>query len=380
MKYKIFFLLSSILVLVTTGSTFAQQEEPIQYYQMEPLDDSLFLHIQQEVFIDPPDPKAEIIVDLRDPNNSTVSIKSILYPFLAFKPETRAKIQTFPFKINLEESVNFASVFTRVIERMRFSKFVTPPSVYQISPGLQYINPFLQLFGGERFGIPIKNDLGISMGFGTPYSGPFETNFAEVNFHILGLFAGVYGALNDFTDLKTINNNNNLYSSVGYQIGYVIPFGNFFQFSYTDKLSNFIITKRIKYLGGNGLDSITNPHVKLIDGPSVNWEFRYPLSVFGSTRGKVYFGQYLREWHIGFTGRELTLAGSTFDLSFDAMPHSDIRLPEYVINILVQKIFENWGFSAIAIGPSAVFGRDRYNRFTSTSLFLNLRIKVGTSL
>jgi hypothetical protein len=102
--------------------------------------------------------------------------------------------------------------------------------------------------------------------------------------------------------------------------------------------------------------------------------------VLGSTRAKLYFGQYLKEWHAGFTGRELSLAGSKFDFSFDAMPHSDVRLPEYVINILVQKIFESWGFSAIAIGPSAVFGTDRFNRFTSTSLFINIRIKVGSSL
>ncbi len=215
---------------------------------------------------------------------------------------------------------------------------------------------------------------------GTPYSGPFETNFAEVNFHIIGLFAGVYSHIEDLTDIKAVNNNNNLYASVGYQIGYVIPFGNFFQISYTDRLSKFTPDKLIKYKGGDGVDSVTNPNVKLIDGSSVNWEIRYPLSILGSTRAKIYFGQYLKEWHIGLTGRELSLAGSTFDFSFDAMPHSDIRLPEYVINILVQKIFESWGFSALAIGPSMVLGTDRSNRFTATSLFLNLRIKVGTSL
>jgi hypothetical protein len=380
MKTNILLLLIITAFIIATGKSYAQQEEPIKYYQMEPLDDSLFIHMQQEVFIDPPDPKAEIIVDLRDPNNSTVSIKGILFPFLAFKPETRAKIQTYPFKINLEESINFGSVFTRVIERLRINKLVSPPSVYQISPGLQYINPFFQVFGGERFGIPIKNDLGLSFGLGTPYSGPFETNFAEANVNILGLFAGIYSSIDEMTGFKTINNNNNLYSTLGYQIGYVIPFGNFLQVSYTDKLTKFTSNQLIKYRGGDGVDSVTNPHVKLINGPSINWEFRYPISVLGSTRAKLYFGQYLKEWHAGFTGRELSLAGSTFDFSFDAMPHSDVRLPEYVINILVQKIFESWGFSAIAIGPSAVFGTDRFNRFTSTSLFINIRIKVGSSL
>ena len=35
----------------------------------------------RHLFIDPPDPKAEIIADVRDPNNQTISIKGALYPF-----------------------------------------------------------------------------------------------------------------------------------------------------------------------------------------------------------------------------------------------------------------------------------------------------------
>jgi hypothetical protein len=66
------------------------------------------------------------------------------------------------------------------------------------------------MFGGERFGIPLKNDLGISMGLGTPYSGPLESNFVEANFHILGFFAGAYGSIETFTQLKKVYNNNNL--------------------------------------------------------------------------------------------------------------------------------------------------------------------------
>jgi hypothetical protein len=62
------------------------------------------------------------------------------------------------------------------------------------------------------------------------------------------------------------------------------------------------------------------------------------------------------------------------------MPHSDIREPEYVIDLLVQKIFESWGFSAIAIGPAAILGNDRNNKFTCTSIFLDFRLKIGTSL
>ncbi|MDR3665798.1 MAG: hypothetical protein P4L35_03035 [Ignavibacteriaceae bacterium] len=384
MKYIKLFLTVLSFIILAVGRLYSQQEEQINYFQMEPLDDSLFIHIQQEVFIDLPDPKAEIIADLRDPTNQTLSIKGAIYPILAFKPDTRAKIQIYPFKINLDESVNYGSVFTRVLDRMKIKKLLAPPSANQISSTLQYINPFLQIFGGERFGFPIKNDIGFSFGFGTPYSGPLETNLLEANFHILGVSAGVFSSIDALTNMTIMSHFNNLYGTEGYQVGYVLPFGNFLQVGYTNVFAKPTTAQidKFKYIiRSNGIATDTiDPHVKIIEGSSMNWEFRYPVSVLGSTRGKIYAGQYLNEWHFGYTGRELSLAGSTFDFRFDAMPHSDIREPEYVLDILVQKIFDSWSFSAIAIGPTVIFGYDRYNKFTCTSLFLDFRLKVGSSL
>ncbi len=203
MRKLLLILLTTILFLSLPVSLFGQDEqEPVNYYQMEPLDDSLFIKIQEQLFIDPPDPKAEIVVDVRDPNNQTISIKGALYPFLALKPELRAQIINYPFKLNLEESVNFGSVYTNVINRLRFEKILVPPTVFQISPTLGYINPYIQFMGGERFGIPIKKDLGLSIGFGTPYSGALETNFVEANFHILGFRGGLFTAVDAFVELK----------------------------------------------------------------------------------------------------------------------------------------------------------------------------------
>ena len=130
---KITLLLSLVIIIFTSNFIIGQEEEePILYYQMEPLDDSLFLKIQEEMFIDPPDPKAEIVVDLRDANNQTISIKGSLYPFLAIKPDTRARIITYPFKLNLEESIHYGSVFSRVIEKLRLSKVLNIQRVLQI--------------------------------------------------------------------------------------------------------------------------------------------------------------------------------------------------------------------------------------------------------
>jgi len=374
---KFLFLILMVTLSIYLMPVRAQDdEEPILFYQMEPLDDSLFIKIQEEVFIDPPDPKAEIIVDLRDAANQTISIKGTLYPFLAFTPETRAKITTFPFKINLQEAINLGSVFTRVIERMRFGKLFSPPTVTQISSTLHYINPFFQIFGGERFGFSIKKDVGMSIGSGTPYTGPLETNFVEANFHILGFWGGLFNSIDAMTDLKEENNHNILFATTGMQLGYVIPFGNFLEVSYT-KVLDEASTSEIERWRKN---EVRNYKVKILTDSYFNWEFRYPISILGSTRAKFYVARYLNEWHIGYTGREMSLAGSTFDFRFDAMPSSDIRQPQYVVEALVQKIAEGYAFSAIAFGPSLIFSNTSSGSFGVISIFANLRLKVGTSL
>ncbi|MGE5458407.1 MAG: hypothetical protein ACM3RX_08635, partial [Methanococcaceae archaeon] len=316
MKNMSVLLLFGFLLCVLPGRVEAQNEETekIEYYQLEPYNDSLFVKIQEEVSIDPPDPKAEIIVDIRDPNNQTVSIKGALYPFLAFSPETRAKILTFPFKINLLDDINYGSVFTRVIEKIKFSRIIEPPRRNQIISSLFYINPYLQVYGGERFGIPFKEDIGVSMGFGTPYSFPMETNFVDANIHILGFYGGGFGVLEGLVPAKYLRNP--LLAGVGYQVGYVVPFGNFFEASY----QRVVVDPTKEYLT-EAQGTRLSP-TKYMSGSYYNWEFRYPLRVLGASRAKLYFARYQRELHAGFTGRELSLAGSTFDFRFDALFNS----------------------------------------------------------
>lgn len=385
---KITYLLLLAVILFNPNYLIAQEEEePILYYQMEPLDDSLFIRIQEEMFIDPPDPKAEIVVDLRDLNNQTISIKGSLYPFLALKPETRARIITYPFKLNLEESIHYGSVFSRVIEKLRLSKVLNTPSVLQISPTLGYINPFIQVQGGERFGFPIKSDVGVSIGFGTPYSGVMETNFIEANFHILGFRAGIFQSADAFVEIKDFDNHNNLFVTSGFQVAYVIPFGNFFEFGYLSTSDDFTETQVLKYTEQTvnqknivyNSDGTIKYQPYLLEGSFINWELRYPIKILGATRGKFYVARFIDETHIGFLGREMTLGGSVFDLRMDAMFASKIRQPQFVIDILVQKIFDSWASSAIAIGPSAIIGTKNNGDLGITSILFNLRIKVGTS-
>lgn len=390
MKFIKYFILLLILFFCSsiTSYLYAQDEnEKIVYYQMEPLDDSLFIQIQNALFIDPPDPKAEIIVDLRDANNQTISIKGSLYPFLALSPELRARIITYPFKINLEEEINYSSVFTRVIQKIRFGKFLQPPTKMQISPTLGYVNPFFQFQGGERMGLALKQDVGLSIGIGTPYSGALETNFMEANFHILGVRAGMFSHVDAMMEVIKDQNQNNIIVNNGYQINYVLPFGNFLEFGYLKATTKISDAKKLQYISEAAGTLVTeNDTVKYkariieADQSYINWELRYPVSVLGSTRGRFYLAQYLDEWHFGFAFREMSLAGSTFDFSFDGMPGSKYREPQYNINLLVQKIMEGWGFSAFSIGPSISLSTLDSGSFGITKIFVNLRFKVGTSL
>ncbi len=386
---KITLLLLFTLIFINSNYLIAQEEEePILYYQMEPLEDSLFIHIQEELFIDPPDPKAEIVVDLRNATDQTISVKGSLYPLLALKPETRARIITYPFKLNLEETINYGSLFTRVVEKLRFNNILNPPTVFQISPTLGYINPYFQVMGGERFGIPLKKDIGLSLGFGTPYSGALETNYTEVSFHILGLKAGIFTAVDAMVELKDSENQNNLFVTDGLQMSYTIPFGNFFEIGYLTSSSNFSQTQIDKYTNqtvniGNiayNPDSTIKYQPYLLQGDFVNWEFRYPIKVMGSTRSKFYFAEFIDELHAGFTGRELTLAGSVFDLRMDYMFNSPVRKDQFVMDISIQKIFDYWAYSSIALGPSIIVSKLKNGGIGVTSIFVNIRVKVGSSL
>lgn len=365
-----------------------EEEEPILYYQMEPLDDSLFIKIQDELFIDPPDPKAEIVVDIRNATDQTISVKGSLYPLLALKPETRARIITYPFKLNLEETINYGSIFSRVIEKLRFNNILNPPSVFQISPTLGYINPYVQIMGGERFGIPLKKDIGISIGFGTPYSGALETNYTDVSFHILGVRAGIFMSVDAMVELKSSENHNNLFVTDGIQMAYTIPFGNFFEIGYLSTSSEFEASEIRKYTINtvNESNIVFNPDSSikyqpyLLQGGFLNWELRYPVKIMGATRSRFYFAKFISELHAGFMGRELTLAGSVFDLRMDYMFNSPIRQNQFVMDISIQKIFDYWAYSSIAIGPSVILSRLKSGALGVTSIFMNLRVKVGSSL
>lgn len=206
----------------------------------------------------------------------------------------------------------------------------------------------------------------------------------EANFHILGFHAGIYSNVDAITQLKEGNNINNIYVTNGYQIGYVIPLGNFFEVNYLESSKKFSNAQKNEIAKNKGIilnsDSTIKYSAYLVEKSYFNFEIRYPVRIMGSTRGKLYGARYLDEWHIGFMGRELSLAGSTFDFRFDSMFDSPVRRNQLVFEVLVQKVMDFWGFSAFALGPSGTVTRLDNGGWGFASIFFNLRVKVGTSL
>ena len=141
----------------------------------------------------------------------------------------------YPFKLNLTETINYGNLFTRVIDKLRFNKIVNPPTIFRILPTLGYINPFFQFMRGERFGFALKKYIGFLFGIGTPFSGALEAKYYEVNFHILGFREGLISIDDTFIENKFENNHNNIYFGKLYQVNYVVPFGNFFEFGFSKR-------------------------------------------------------------------------------------------------------------------------------------------------
>ena len=171
-------------------------------------------------------------------------------------------------------------------------------------------------------------------------------------------------------------------------MGYVIPLGNFFEVSYLNNLKPYYEKKIDKYTSNTkdktsivyNSDGSIKYQPYLVDGSYFNWELRYPIRILGSTRGKFYVADFVKELHIGYLGHEHTIAGNVFDFRVDVMLSSPVRPLQFVCDVIVQRVFDYWSFSAIAIGPGIILSSTNTGSFGLTSFFLNFRAKIGSSL
>lgn len=409
-SFSVFIPLLFVFFLCSINSVFSQEvnendPKTFKYFKINANadDDSVFVQIQDEMAVDPKLSSYTIIVNVSDPdpNNHYVVIgeetdaTKIQMSWLQISKPVQQKLLNWSAtnKINLQQKkYNYISVFTEVIKSIKFKDVISPPKKErEILSTTAYINPFLNAFGGEPLGIPLKKSFGISLLFGTPYSGPLETDMVGANFHFIGAKIGITSMVkelvlkrragaSDNAGQSTFGNYNNIFAPLlGIQASYVIPFGNFFEVGYFAVLDSGGYDPPV--LVKNKYDTLQNgrymPNLVINNQSFFNWEFRYPIRTFGSSRAKIYFGQYLGEFHAGYLGRELRFAGSVFDLRMDYTFNSPYRNWQFLIEAYVANIGESFANSSFAIGPSLRITRGTDGSLAVVTALVNARFKLG---
>ncbi|MCX7833716.1 MAG: hypothetical protein N2490_05850 [Ignavibacteria bacterium] len=405
-KKRIFFSLLIVfcsLLLLQVENVFAQEElendpRTWKYFRINARaqDDSVFVKLQDELFIDPKLESYAITVNIIDPQVQTVvigdetSADAMRFAWSQLSKETQDKLinWTGANKVNLRESkLDYGSVFLRVIKKIKIKELIAPPKkVRDIINTTAYHNPYLQVFGGDPLGIPIKRGFGFSFYSGTPYSGPLETDKVGANFHLLGASVGVStrikelvlkhqaGATAGEKESKFGKYNNLFTPKLGLEISYVIPFGNFFQVGYYTVLDSGDYDPPLKVRVEG--DTTFMPNSVIVDESFFNWEFRYPFRALGSTRAKIYVARYLGETHIGFSAREMRFAGSVFDLRINATL-AGRRNFQLLIETLISDIGEGFSLTSFAFGPSIRMTKTPSGRFGVVCVMINGRFKIG---
>jgi hypothetical protein len=365
-------------------------------------DDVKFREIQSILGIDPPlgtitlcinltDPKVQLITvgDENDPTSKVYAASQVPDSILSFMVQWRGIN-----KYNLSKvGYNYASVFVEAIKKVKIGEFLAPPKrELEIVNSIAYINQYLNFFGGDPLGIPIKRGFGFSFHSGTPYSGPLETDLIGASFHMLGASVGVTtrikefvlkrsaGATKDERESKFGNYNNIFTPKLGLEVNYVIPFGNFFQVGYFSTMDTGDYDPPLPIRNESPDSNETYkymPNNVLVKGGYVNWEFRYPIRVFRSTRSKIYVAKYLGEVHCGFVGRELTLANSVFDVRINATFGSSKRNFQLLMEAYVSSIGEGFSLSSFAIGPSVRLTKSTSGSLGAVTILINARLKIG---
>jgi hypothetical protein len=400
---KLFLLIFGLLVFSFTGlqSVNAQQEESDnpatwKYFRIlaRAQDDSVFIKVQEQMNISPLLESYNLIVNIMDPNPNNQYIvigdetdpSAVRASWQQITPDVQQKILawTGSNKENLNQKrLNYASVFVDVFKSIKIKDVIAPPRRNRDIRGTTaYISPYFQFFGGDPLGIPLKGSIGFSFGTGTPYSFPLETDLVGASFHILGAWVGVNTRIKELTtrikegESSSFGGNsfNNIYApNIMLNVGYHIPFGNFFEIGY-----HTTIDSGASDLPKTYINTVTGEPMKnnVLLGSYFDYMFSYPFRTFGSTRAKVYAGRYLGETHIGFSGREMRAAGSVFDVRIDATL-AGIRNFQIACDIMISQIGEGFALSSFAMGPSLRLSKLTDDSFGVLTVAANVRFKLG---
>ena len=402
-------LVVAILSFISTTNNYAQEEREDnprtwKYFRIlaRAQDDSIFIILQDDLLIDPKLESYTFTVNILDPQpiNQYVVIgdeyspDALRYAWDQLSERVQEGLINWvgSNKENLnKQKLNYGSVFLDVFKKIKIKELIAPPSkVREIKNTTAYINPYLQVFGGEPVGIPLKRSFGFSFSTGTPYSGPLESELVSGYFHLLGASIGINTRIKEFTRRRAsrspedksessfaFKDYNNIFGpNLGIEVKYVIPFGNFFEFGIYSVLDTGSYDPPVPIVNEETLPDTTYMPNLVIEGTYFNWEFRYPFRTFGSTRAKIYVARYLDEWNIGWTAREMRIAGAIFDARLNFMVKGT-RNFQVLYETLVSDIGEGFSNTAFAFGPSIRLGKMASGNFGVLTVMLNIRFKIG---
>ncbi|MBK6504522.1 MAG: hypothetical protein IPG02_02370 [Ignavibacteria bacterium] len=275
----------------------------------------------------------------------------------------------------------------RVWKKNKWLEWVNPKLDNLTWPLDLYVNPYFQAFGGEVLGIPIKyrTGTGLTIGFGTSYSGPMETDFVKGGIHLGPLGFSVTSRIKEFvskyssnrllvdTRSTWIGNWNNLFTPhLGFEVTGEIPFLKLSYFSTIDTLDETDPPVKV-------LNEVTGQPMKnnIVRGESFGFEVNVRhLRVLRAAFSKFYFARYFGEYHLGFAGKEMKIHTFIFDFRINAT-FSGKRDFQVLTEIYFDELFEGFGNKSIGLGPSFRFGATPGNNFGVITGFLNMRIKIG---
>jgi hypothetical protein len=401
-------LIFGVLLLLNMQSIFAQEADDNnprtwKYFKINARaeDDSIFIILQDDMSVDPKLESFTVVVNIEDGNvqNQFIVLGDEQDPsavrFAWSQVSKRVQDGLINWSGTNKESLNqkklnFASVFIDVIRQIKIKELAAPPKKERIIRSTTaYINPYFQLLGGERLGIPLKKSLGLTFGIGTKYSAPFESDLLSVGFNLIGVgvnFNTTISNLNthiipqDTVEVLPWKQYNNIYSPLAaIELTYVIPLGNFLQIGVLSEI------RKAGFPGGGGPPRYTfyENHDRskplpnnVMKGTYFNVEFRYPFRMFGSTRSEFYVAYYANETNIGLTTRESRIAGAVFDFRTNVTLQK-IRNFQVLAEIMVSNIGEGFAMNSFAIGPSIRLSKNETGKFGLITGFINVRFKLG---
>ena len=282
----------------------------------------------------------------------------------------------------------FIYIPLRIAKNWDFRYRYTNQTRYLSSPDY-FVNPYFQAFGGEPLGIPLSYGigLGLTIGFGTQYSGPLETDYIKGGLHFTWLEVAVTGRIKEFVQKYSANTNrtedlrsswlgnwNNLFAPhLGIEFAAELPWVRVSYFSTIDTLQdvtdNPIIVK----------NEVTGEPMKnnVVRGEYFNFELRTPNIIFyNSTRAKFYFAKQFGEYHLGYAGREMKIDNFIFDLRIDAT-FPGKREFQLLTELYWDSPWIGFANKAFGIGPSLRLGKTPSNNFGIITAFINARVKIG---